>query len=579
METKLVTLRQNEALIDNYITDIDFKSSLVDLRNNIHLALSLKNINNIYKISDEDVDGRIDIYTSIYTYLKEKLNKNIEPALEWDGYDLEYNENMSSELEILGKYKMLFNILPLVHRKNKNIYSIDIDSNLILIEYLKDDYFKFECYDILFTRINLLANYNNTFNSLVELKEITKSFFNTGKNDISYDDKLEIYKKFVDKYIEIYQSYFYMLSDDFLFPIGNFTLNDFKKFFAGIYILNQISIEIVGCFLLKNNKARYDAELHEYFINDVFNCKENYDTFREFFCNLTELDANCFDNIIRYFLVDYDKEEFIDLSGEEYIPPFIKKNGDIYFNTIFNTILINPRNIIYSLKELSIQNKDSVFDNNSAALSVNFINTFSVIFESYDLKCVKERKWDNGNENSDIDLIVCCHKTKNILLIECKAIIAATNYKSFFKMQDRVEEGIEQLKIFESLKEDFKFNFLSDVLGADVRNYHLTSCLASDGGFGNALIWDNIFENEFVPMNLSMIILYLEKFKDLINFREKFYKLIYDLNIKTDPQVIKCKIDFSQECGAKVIIHDSTQANYMNLTEEKKIIHTKLRTL
>ncbi|WP_144618975.1 hypothetical protein [Acinetobacter pittii] len=80
-------------------------------------------------------------------------------------------------------------------------------------------------------------------------------------------------------------------------------------------------------------------------------------------------------------------------------------------------------------------------------------------------------------------------------------------------------------------------------------------------------------------MNLSMIILYLEKFKDLINFREKFYKLIYDLNIKTDPQVIKCKIDFSQECGAKVIIHDSTQANYMNLTEEKKIIHTKLRTL
>jgi len=126
METKLVTLRQNEALIDNYITDIDFKSSLVDLRNNIHLALSLKNINNIYKISDEDVDGRIDIYTSIYTYLKEKLNKNIEPALEWDGYDLEYNENMSSELEILGKYKMLFNILPLVHRKNKNIYSIKI---------------------------------------------------------------------------------------------------------------------------------------------------------------------------------------------------------------------------------------------------------------------------------------------------------------------------------------------------------------------------------------------------------------------------------------------------------------------
>lgn len=146
-------------------------------------------------------------------------------------------------------------------------------------------------------------------------------------------------------------------------------------------------------------------------------------------------------------------------------------------------------------------------------------------------------------------------------------------------MQDRVGEGIEQLKTFESLNEEFKFNFLSDVLGADVRNYHLTSCLASDGGFGNALIWDSIFENEFVPMNLSMIILYLEKFKDLSNFREKFYNLIYDLNIKTDPQVIKCKIDFSQECGAKVIIHDSTQANYMNLTEEKKIIHTKLRTL
>jgi len=579
MKEKLNKLRQNESLIDEYINGMDFKTSLVDIRNNINLALSVKNINQIYKINDEDVDGRIDVFTSIYTFLKGKMNNDIDSALRWDGLDLDYNNNMYSELKVLSKYKMLFNILPLVYRVNKNIYDVNIEDNVIYITYLNENLFKFECYDILFTRINLIANFNENFNSINQLMVMVELFFHKDGFHISYDDQIKIYKKFINEYIELYQSYFYMLSDDLLEKTANFNLIDFKRFFAGIYTLNQISIEIAGCFLIKDPKSRNDDHLHEFLISDVFNRKESYETFRDFFCQLTELDYTSFENIIKYFMIDYDQEVVVDLSSEEYIQPFVKKNGYIYFNTIFNTIVINPRNLIFSLKEFSIQNKNNIFDNHSSALSINFTNILSKIFRSYGFQCLKEQKWDNGSENSDIDLIVCCHHSKNILLIECKAIIAATNYKSFFKMQDRVEDGIDQLKKFEGLSDDFKIKFLSNKLGCDVENYTLNSCLASDGGFGNGLVWDSIFENEFVPMNISMIILYLDKFKNLSNIKENFYQLISELNSKIESKLIKCEINFSEECGANVMIHDSTDAHYMNLIEEKRVIHSKLKFL
>ena len=40
-----------------------------------------------------------------------------------------------------------------------------------------------------------------------------------------------------------------------------------------------------------------------------------------------------FENVIKYFIVDFDKDG-LDLSGDEFIVPFVKYDGYIYFNSI-----------------------------------------------------------------------------------------------------------------------------------------------------------------------------------------------------------------------------------------------------
>ncbi|USI87248.1 hypothetical protein LZ086_03050 [Acinetobacter johnsonii] len=85
-----------------------------------------------------------------------------------------------------------------------------------------------------------------------------------------------------------------------------------------------------------------------------------------------DLDKDIFENIIKYFLLDYDGDQ-LDLSGDDYIVPFFKLNGKIYFNSIFNTNVISPRNLIYAMNNLSNKKlRDNVYDNNSKNLKTIF---------------------------------------------------------------------------------------------------------------------------------------------------------------------------------------------------------------
>lgn len=556
-----------------------FIVSLVDIRNFINFIISLKNINNLLKNRDYNIEGSIDTLTSIYTHLSKLLNKNIEASIQWDGCDKEYNKKITKEMKLLSKYKMLFNILPIANSDKYNIYNFYKNRNSLEIKYLKKEYLKYECYDILFTRINLIVNFNKTFNSAEELALIKEKYFRDDYFYISYEDQVKHYKKFLNIYMDDYKNLFYLLSDDFLLNIGGFSLDDFKKFFSGIYILNQFSNEMVICFGkaypdLINNEKEYEK-----IIRNIYNKSEDYNVFLNFFCNLTDLDYRRFENILKYFLLDYDGEG-LDLSGDDYIVPFFKKNGKIYFNSIFNSNVVNPRNLIYAMNNLSNKKlKDKKYDNNSKKLEINFIKYMGEIFKSYGLDFYDSLEWNNGNNNGEIDAVVVCRFSKKILLIQTKTVIAASSYKTLFSLQNNMKKAISQLNSFNQQSEDFKNKFLYSVIDEDVSKYEVFNCLNSDGGLGNALIWEDVFARKMIPFNMSLIILYFSKYSDLDNFRENIYKLIDVLNTKTRPKKIKCTMDFSVECNVEKISHDSTDANYMNLIQEMKIINTKIQSL
>lgn len=579
MNTLIKKLQVNESKIDDYINGIKFNISIIDIRNHINWILSLNQIDQIFKNDKRNSDANIDSLTSVYSYLRENLNEDITESLKWDGENHNYNEILTKEVYLLCKYKMLFNILPLVYRANKNIYRLEEDKDKIIIKYLKDDYLKFESFDILFTRISLMVNFNNVMHNKYQLKNICDKFFSKNGFYISYPDQLYFYKKFIQIYKDKYKNSFYLLSDSFLEPIAGFKLEDFRKFVAGVFTINQFSNEMIICAKMSNKDLIDNNEFIELLVNNIYNKKEKYDIFRSFFCSLTNLSHNKFEKIMAYFLVDYD-ESSLDLSGDEFIVPFFKKDGYIYFNSIFITQVVNPRNLIYSMNNLSNKIlKDSKYDSVSKELELNFIEYMRKIFESYDLEFYGSKDWNISGKQGELDAVVVCKNNKKIMIIQTKTVVAASNYRTLFSLQDNMKVAVNQLIEFDERDIELKNDFLSRIIGEDVSDYEVFNCLNSEGGLGNALIWEEIFETGFIPFNVNMIILYFNIYKNLNNFKDNMYQLIESLNNKTSPELIKCEMNFSQECEVSSMIHDSTSANYLNLIEEMKIIHEKLQSI
>lgn len=468
MNILIQKLQLNERKIDDYINSIEFKISIVDIRNYINWVLSLNQIDQIFKNDKRNSDANIDSLTSVHSYLREKLNEDITKSLKWDGGDHNYNEILTKEVYLLCKYKMLFNILPLVYRANKNIYKLEEEGDKIIIKYLKDEYLRFESFDILFTRISLMVNFNNVMHNKYELKNICYKFFSKNSFCISYPNQLYFYKKFVQIYKDNYKNSFYLLSDSFLEPIAGFKLEDFRKFVAGIFTINQFSNEMVICAKMSNRDLIDNNEFIELLVNNIYNKKEKYDIFRSFFCSLTNLSHDKFEKIIAYFLVDYDKDS-LDLSGDEFIVPFLKKDGYIYFNSIFNTQVINPRNLIYSMNNLSNKIlKDSKYDSVSKELELNFIEYMRKVFESYDLEFHGSKDWNISGKQGELDAIVVCKNNKKIMIIQTKTVVAASNYRTLFSLQDNMKVAINQLIEFDEKDIDLKNDFLNRIIGEDV---------------------------------------------------------------------------------------------------------------
>ncbi|WP_313661281.1 hypothetical protein [Acinetobacter variabilis] len=120
MENVFELVQSTEKKIDEYIGGLSFQSSLIDIRNYINWILSINQVDQIFESKNLNYEGNIDTLTSIYTYLKDKLNKDLNDSLNFDGKNESYNQVLSEEIILLSKYKMLF-IRPLAKVKTASI--------------------------------------------------------------------------------------------------------------------------------------------------------------------------------------------------------------------------------------------------------------------------------------------------------------------------------------------------------------------------------------------------------------------------------------------------------------------------
>ena len=198
-------LKVNEVIVDSFIEKIEFDLNAIDLRNLIYYFLSFHAISPfINKGFSKPVDSEIEIFTGIYSNCIKKLNSNISESLHASLTQIEYRDKINKDIFLLGKYKALCNLMPAIHKENINIYQINKILNSIHLDYKKEVYLVYECRDILFTRINLIYDFNIKFNKIQDLIKIAKKYYSGGYVNLDFNTLLFMYKS---KFNKIYNHY------------------------------------------------------------------------------------------------------------------------------------------------------------------------------------------------------------------------------------------------------------------------------------------------------------------------------------------------------------------------------------
>src|SRR5690606_20719088 len=141
---------------------------------------------------------------------------------------------------------------------NINIYQINKILNSIHLDYKKEVYLVYECRDILFTRINLIYDFNIKFNKIQDLIKIAKKYYSGGYVNLDFNTLLFMYKSKFNKIYNHYEWYSYLLCDDFLYSVGGFYLVEFNRFLTSMHCHNGIEKDLVKSIVLKEGNIFSD---------------------------------------------------------------------------------------------------------------------------------------------------------------------------------------------------------------------------------------------------------------------------------------------------------------------------------
>jgi hypothetical protein len=107
--------------------------------------------------------------------------------------------------------------------------------------------------------------------------------------------------------------------------------------------------------------------------------------------------------------------------------------------------------------------------------------------------------WGSG----EIDLLVYEEASNTALQIQVKATMAPYGARMVERLEDRVQEGMQQLKTFRELPQVQIDAILSNAFGRTIRNARLQDAILVRSCFGSQRTWGNA--NEISFLSLAML--------------------------------------------------------------------------
>jgi hypothetical protein len=493
-------------------------------------------------------------FPSIYSYFLNYINKCNKKIIGADAYDIftAIPDEFQSELQKVINYGAFCEIAPYVWRE---VYEPDVINSKEVDLLYKEGSFDIEVKDAILTALGTGYTINDERSASVNYDEQVKYFLKNGKfnfelmceeikrgqewykkywkNDNTISEeiyiKLEITK---DTYVNFHM--FWLSLCDYYIKSANAIYRLIKSEKSTSRLIQNEFLEHLSPFLKK-------SFFYEYLNEDIIGVKEED-----------------FIKLMNYFAQDVNVK-FNNLDG--YFPVFFEFENAYLFSCYNVKTSLSSRNLLYLLNKFDKKLFDNII---SDYLEPNLIErSINLLTKIPNIKIEKNKKWDK----SEFDLLAYFEDQNVVLHIQVKGSIPVSGARMTERLEDRMEEGIEQITKFKGLEKSVKESILSDIFKKDICDITIVDILLGWGGFGTNKIWNKLEENNITPLNLVLLNQYIKQYDEtaIADFQRDINELICEI---IDNSLAK-KTTILYEIGDKTIHYESFNYEDVKLLKYK----------
>lgn len=211
------------------------------------------------------------------------------------------------------------------------------------------------------------------------------------------------------------------------------------------------------------------------------------------------------DGILECFSIDFRTDPpTIAHAADGFFPPLIRLPDSVLFSPDLLRMFFQSRNVLYSLK----QRDQSRFDNFvSAHLEPHLLNQAAAILRAVPgVQVALNVPWKCEGRSGEVDIIAYDSLSNIAVQIQAKAAIPPQGARLVTRVENRIAEGIKQLREVDGLNGEAVDAIVSAAIGHKVHDVRLFNVLLARASIGTGHVREGVIDVSFVTLPLLAVI-------------------------------------------------------------------------
>jgi hypothetical protein len=406
-------------------------------------------------------------------------------------------DSTGEELNLMLAYGHFCEIMPEVHRKYYEV--LECNEKRLRLVHKNSEFSRFETLDIMLSELAL--PYFERVPS-EKMKMFDKEAEQLPNGDSAFLNRT------LDILFHYHVTHIFELpilsSRGFLLGV-EVSYEDFKSFRAAWFAFADYCLGMAAAI---SRIGAYDPKRQEQLMTELFewqtiNFEESF--CRELITKISKISSDSYGKILNLYSLYTNKEETDIRNGDGFFPPFIRYEESICFNPNTLQTMLSERNIPYVLNKIDRKRFDSMISEYMEPKLISI--TVKLLKEIGNWLIIENKVWENG----EFDILVYSQLENAVLHIQAKSAIPVQGARMIKANENRIDEGLQQLKVFREKPQSIQDSVLSKALGLEVRNALVLDSILSRSSFGTHKIWSKI--GNTIQLSPVILLHLVEKYK------------------------------------------------------------------